>query len=184
MAKEYFVVTIVGPDQRGMVARITNEIVAHDANIEESHMSRLGGEFAVLMLLSLSNGKTQTLLAGLDRLNSEQVKVFVKETDLARLDVFEGFVPYEVSVVGADHEGIVHHVAEFLAELRCQIDDMETHVTNAPLSGTPLFSMMAEVKAPPGISLPQLRDKLEELGDQLGVDIDVKHLADQQPADN
>ena len=51
---------------------------------------------------------------------------------------------------------------------------METHVTKAPVTGTPLFSMQAEVQAPPEISLPQLRDKLEELGDQLGVDISVK----------
>jgi len=58
---------------------------------------------------------------------------------------------------------------------------METHVTRAPVTGTPLFSMMAEVKAPPGISLPQLRDKLEELGDQLGVDIGVKLSADWPP---
>ena len=178
MAKEYFVVTIVGPDQRGLVARITDEIVALDANIEESHMSRLGGEFAVLMLLSFSNGKSQSLLARLEKFNNDQFKVFVKETDLARLKVFEGFIPCEISVFGADHEGIVHHVAEFLAELRCQIDDMETHVTRAPVTGTPLFSMMAEVKAPPEISLPQLRDKLEELGDQLGVDIGVKLSAD------
>jgi glycine cleavage system transcriptional repressor len=178
MTKEYFVVTIIGPDQRGLVARITDEIVAHNANIEESHMTRLGGEFTVMMLLSLSSGKSQVLLAGLERLNSEHVNVFVKETDLARLKVFEGFVPYEISVIGADHEGIVHHVAEYLAELRCQIDDMETHVTRAPVTGTPLFSMMAEVKASPEISLPQLRDQLEEIGDQLGVDITVKLSAD------
>jgi glycine cleavage system transcriptional repressor len=178
MAKEYFVVTIVGPDQRGLVARITDEIVSHDANIEESRMARLGGEFAVMMLLSLSNGESQTLLAGLEKLKSDQVNVFVKETDLARLKVFEGFVPYEISLVGADHEGIVHHVAEYLAKLRCQIDEMETHVTRAPVSGTPLFSMTAEVQVPPEISLPQLRDQLEALGDKLIVDIDIKLSVD------
>lgn len=178
MAKEYFVVTIIGPDRRGLVARITEEIVALDANIEESRMSRLGGEFAVLMLLSLSNGNSEMLLAALESLSSDQVKVFVKETNLARLKVFEGFVPYEISVTGADHEGIVHHVAKYLAELRCQIDNVETNVTRAPLSGTPLFSMRAEVKAPPEISLPQLRDQLEELGDQLNVDTDIKLSTD------
>lgn len=178
MAKEYFVVTIVGPDRRGFVARITDEIVAHDANIEESHMARLGGEFVILMLVSLSNGDSQTLLAGLDKLNNDQVTVFVKETDLARLKVFKGFVPYEISVVGADHEGIVHQVAEYLAELRCQIDDMETSVNRAPVTGTPLFSMVAKVQVPPRINLQQLRDQLEELGDQLDVDISVKFSAD------
>lgn len=174
MAKTYFVVTIIGPDRRGLVAHITEQIVALNANIEESHMARLGGEFAVLMLLSLSNGNREILLKNIDKLSGNQVKVFVKDTDLSRLKVFEGFVPYEISVIGADHEGIVHQVAEYLAELRIQVDDMETHVTQAPVTGTPLFSMHAEVQAPPEIVLSQLRDKLEDLADQLGVDIRVK----------
>jgi glycine cleavage system transcriptional repressor len=174
MAKEFLVVTIIGPDRRGLVAKITEEIVAQNANIEEGHMARLGGEFAVIMLLSILSNNKATLLARLENLNGDQVKVFVKETDLSRLKVFEGFVPYEISVIGADHEGIVHRVAEYLAEMRIQVDEMETHVTKAPVSGAPLFSMQAEVHSPPEINLPQLRDKLEELGDQLGVDIDVK----------
>ena len=174
MAKTYFVVTIIGPDRRGLVAKITEEIVTHNANIEESHMARLGGEFAVIMLLSVADGNTQTLLDGLDKLDGDQVKVFVKETDLSRVNVFEGFVSYQISVVGADHEGIVHHVAEYLAKQQIQVDEMETHVTMAPVSGAPLFSMQAEIQAPPDISLAELRDKLEDLGDQLGVDIDVE----------
>ena len=174
MSKEFLVVTIIGPDRRGLVAKITEEIVAQNANIEESHMARLGGEFAVIMLLSIAESSKESLLAGLEKLNSDQVKVFVKGTDFSRLKVFEGFVPYQISVIGADHEGIVHEVAEYLAELRVQVEEMETHVTQAPVTGTPLFSMQAEIQAPPEIKLPQLRDKLEVLGDQLGVDIDVK----------
>ncbi|MFN2127529.1 MAG: glycine cleavage system protein R [Anaerolineales bacterium] len=174
MVKEYLVVTIIGPDRRGLVANITEKIVAHNANIEESRMARLGGEFAVLMLLSISDDKRPSLLEALEILSVNQVQVFVKDTDFSRLKVFEGYVPYVISVIGADHEGIVHHVAEYMAELRIQVDDMETHVTKAPVTGTPLFSMQAEVQSPPEISLPQLREKLEKLGDQLGVDIDVK----------
>lgn len=182
MSKEYLVVTIIGPDRRGLVAKITEEIVAQNANIEESHMARLGGEFAVIMLLSISDGNKKVLLAGLEKLNGDQVKVFIQETDLSRIKVFEGFVPYQISVIGADHEGIVHRVTEYLAEQHIQVDEMETHVTQAPVTGTPLFSMQAEVQAPPEISLPQLRDKLEDLGDQLGVDIDVQLPIDQVTA--
>ena len=160
MDKEYFVVTIIGNDRRGLVARITEEIVSQNANIEESHMARLGGEFAVLMLLSISGSKRETLQDGLEKLNNERIKIFVKETDLARLKVFEGFVPYEISVIGADHEGIVHRVAEYMAELRIQVDEMQTHVTKAPVTGTPLFSMQAEVQAPPEISLENIACRL------------------------
>ena len=49
MPKEYLVVTTVGPDRRGMVEKITDVMVNHQANIEESRMARLGGEFAVIM---------------------------------------------------------------------------------------------------------------------------------------
>ena len=174
MIKEYLVITIIGPDRRGLVANITEKIVAHNANIEESRMARLGGEFAVLMLLSISDDKRHSLLEELGKLSVNQVQVFVKETDFSRQKVFEGYIPYVISVIGADHEGIVHHVAEYLAKLRIQVDDMETHVTKAPVTGTPLFSMLAEVQSPPEISLSQLRDKLEKLGDHLGVDITVK----------
>ena len=174
MPKEFLVVTIIGPDKRGLVAQLTEEIVAQRANIEESRMSRLGGEFAVIMLLSIAGEAKAELLIGLDKLNSERVQVFVKETDLSRLKVFEGFVPYEISVIGADHEGIVHNIAEYLAELRVQVEDMETHVTKAPITGTPLFSMYAELQAPPELPLKALRTKMEAIGDSLGVDIEVK----------
>jgi glycine cleavage system transcriptional repressor len=174
MVKSYFVVTIIGPDRRGLVAKITEEIVSQKANIEESHMSRLGGEFAVLMLLSLNPDNEKSLFEGLNNLDPNQVKVFIKETDLSRVSVFEGFVPYKISVIGADHEGIVHRVAEYLADLKIQVDEMETHVTKAPVTGTPLFAMEASVQVPPDINLPQLRDRLEILGDSLSVDIQFK----------
>jgi glycine cleavage system transcriptional repressor len=74
MAKEYYVVTIIGPDRRGLVASITKKITSLNANIEESHMTRLGGEFAVLMLLSLTRGNQQTLANSLDKLNKKQEK--------------------------------------------------------------------------------------------------------------
>ena len=55
MSKVYLVVTAIGHDRRGTVEKITDVVVAHHANIEESKMARLGGEFAVIMLLSLSD---------------------------------------------------------------------------------------------------------------------------------
>jgi threonine dehydratase len=45
MAKEYLVVTTVGPDKRGIVEKITEVMLNQQANIEESRMARLGGEF-------------------------------------------------------------------------------------------------------------------------------------------
>lgn len=177
MNKEYLVITIIGPDRRGTVAKITDVIVNHKANIEESRMARLGGEFAVIMLVSLSNDVRDNMLSQLENLDGSEIRIFVKETDLARTKVFEGFIPYEISVLGADHEGIVHQVAEYLAEEHIQIETMDTEVTPAPVTGTPLFSMYATVQAPPNLTINHLRQKLSELSDELIVDIEANLLA-------
>lgn len=174
MAKEYLVVTTVGPDKRGIVEKITEVVLSYGANIEESRMARLGGEFAVIMLLSLAGEKEDDLLAGLDTLHELGLTVVSRPTNLSRLEKFKGFVPYEISVVGADHEGIVHRVAHYLATEQIQVESMETRTTRAPTTGTPIFSMQAVVQAPPHLTLPQLRNKLHDLADELGVDIEAK----------
>ncbi len=174
MAKEYLVVTTVGPDRRGLVEKITQVMVSHHANIEESRMARLGGEFAVIMLLSLSGEKRAELLTALDGLKEHNLTIISRQTDLSRLERFYGFIPYEISVTGADHEGIVYSVARYLASERIQVETMDTHITKAPNTGTPIFSMYAVVQVPPEVTLNQLRQKLTEVGDDLGVDIEVK----------
>jgi glycine cleavage system transcriptional repressor len=174
MSKTYLVITVVGPDKQGTVASITKVTSEFHANIEESRMARLGGEFAVIMLVSLPEANQGGLLAGLQALEANDLSVFCKTTNLARLAMLEGYVPYEVLVFGADHEGIVHQVAEYMASEGINIESAETQVTKAPLTGTPLFSMRAIVQAPPSLSLHQLRAKLNDVGDALCVDIEVK----------
>jgi glycine cleavage system transcriptional repressor len=168
------VATIVGPDRRGIVEKITAVTLDYQANIEESRMARLGGEFAVIMLLSLPGEREEDLLAGLDGLKQHGLTITTRQTNLSRLERFQGYVPYEISVFGADHEGIVHSVAQYLTSERMNIETMDTHVTKAPVTGVPLFSMHASVQAPPELTLTQLRQKLAEVGDELCVDIEVK----------
>ncbi len=178
MSKTHLVVTILGPDKRGLVAEVTETIAESKANIIESRMMRLGGEFSMMMLLSLQEDQRDECNQTMESFEAKGMEVFVKETDLSRLDKFKGFVPYEVSVWGADHEGIIHAIAEHLSEKHIQFEDVETEVNPAPITGTPLFSMNAEIAAPPTLTLHDLRDELDDLSDQLGVDISVKLLVD------
>ena len=174
MAREYLVVTTVGPDRRGTVETISEIMLSHDANVEESRMARLGGEFAVIMLVSLAGEKESELLTGLDSLKEQGLTVITRPTNLSRLEIFQGFVPYEISVIGADHEGIMYSVARYLSVERIQVETVDARITKAPNTGTPIFSMRADVQVPPELTLSQLRDKLSEVGDELGVDIEVK----------
>lgn len=174
MPQDLVVLTAIGRDRPGTVETITSSVVGHHANIEESRMARLGGEFAVLMLLSVAPERREALLAGLQALSGQGLTVVAQPTDRSRADALQGHVPYRLAVVGADHEGIVNRVARYLASEHINVDDMATHVTHAPNTGTPLFAMHATIQVPPHLSLAQLRRKLAEVSTELDVDIDVR----------
>jgi glycine cleavage system transcriptional repressor len=174
MAKTYLVTTAIGRDKRGTVETITDVIVKHLANIEESRMARLGGEFAVIMMVSIKSEKQEDLIQDLNSLEAKGLMVTTRQTDLSRVEAFQGYVPYEISVIGADHEGIVNRVARYLASENINVEEIDTRVTPAPNTGTPLFSMNARVQAPPELGLKILRQKLAEAGNELDVDIEVK----------
>jgi glycine cleavage system regulatory protein len=56
---------------------------------------------------------------------------------------------------------------------------METGVDHAPVSGTPLFTMIAIVAVPPGLAAQEWEAALHEAGGALNVDIKVAPLEKQ-----
>ena len=58
--KRNFVLTLTGPDRIGIVDRVTGLLLDRGGNVETSRMARLGGEFAVLMLVSLPRNTAPT----------------------------------------------------------------------------------------------------------------------------
>jgi glycine cleavage system transcriptional repressor len=84
-----------------------------------------------------------------------------------------GWLPYQVSVTGADHEGIIHEIASGLSQRGITIESMDTGTAEAPVSGTTLFSMTALVLVPSHLPEDDWISALAEAGDQANVDIEV-----------
>ena len=91
MQKIHLVVTIIGPDKRGLVAEITETVAEYRASIEESRMSRLGGEFAIIMLISIDSAQKDTCCTALEKFREQGLEIFSRETTLSRMDKFKGF---------------------------------------------------------------------------------------------
>ena len=170
---EHIVLTAIGHDRPGIVDKVSKKVAAHEGNVETSRMARLGGEFAMLALLTIPDEMIAPLAAALEGLDEEGLFTKVAKTDLVGMAEYQGFLPYEVIVYGADHRGIIHEVSHFLAERHINIESMDTRVTAAPMSGAPLFSLKAVVFAPPDTTLRMLREELDNVGRLLAVDIDV-----------
>jgi glycine cleavage system transcriptional repressor len=136
-------------------------------------MARLGGEFAVLMLVTVGEERFDAVEGAVMGLEREGYQVATRETVPEDTSKYAGWLPYKIEVNGADHEGIIHRVARYLADQGINIETLTTGTVHAPMSGTPLFTMSALVLAPSKVSLIELRSALEGVGDSLNVDTEV-----------
>jgi glycine cleavage system transcriptional repressor len=171
--KKNLVITLTGPDQVGLVERFTRLVLTYHGNVEASRMVRLGGVFAILIHVSLPEASFEEFRERVRGLRAEGYKLTTNTAEEWDVDQYAGWMPYQISLRGADHEGILHGVAEHLAQKGVNIESLETNVVQAPMSGVELFMMDAVVLAPPNLTLHECQETLEEIGDQLNVEIQV-----------
>jgi len=168
----YLIVTITSPDRPGIVDAISDAVIAHGANWETSRMVRLGGVFAGIIQLKVDRSRADELRNTLSGLSDENTTVLVNASDQA--DPYEGFLPLKLMLTSADHEGIVHSFAHFLAEQGVNVDELDTSVSNAPLGGGPLFNAVFDLKCPPGLDFAALEEKLQDLASSEAVDVKLE----------
>ena len=166
---EQLVITALGDDRPGIVDELSQALFKHNLNIEDSRMSVLGGEFAVLLLVS---GEQQSIdeFVG-DTANLEQslnMKILVK---LTRSETGQqAVVPYTVEVVAIDHPGIVHKLASFFSGRHINIVDLHTERYAAAHTATPMFAVSITIGIPADTAIKALRDEFIDMCDELNLD--------------
>lgn len=171
------VLTLTGPDRIGIVEEVTGLLLARGGNVEVSRMARLGGEFAILMLIALPADQVAGVEADLESLAARGYKVTASRVLQTHAGTHPGWVPYHIEVHGADHEGIIQEVARYLSHRGINIESMDSETTPAPISGVPLFIMTAEVAVPPGLAAEGWEEGLEDLSQHLNLEIRVAKAA-------
>ncbi len=171
------VLTLTGPDRIGIVEDVTGLLLARGGNVEVSRMARLGGEFAILMLVTLPAERVAGVEMDLEGLAAQGYKVTTTRVPQTHAQAHPGWKAYHVEVHGADHEGIIQEVARYLSQRGINIESMDSETTPAPISGVPLFTMTAEVAVPPGLAGQGWEAGLEDLSHHLNLEIRVAKVA-------
>jgi glycine cleavage system transcriptional repressor len=166
---QLIVISAVGTDRTGVVNDISQVILDCGGNIEESRMTALGAEFAMLLLIS-GNWHTLTKLRdALDKLATESsLEITIRKT--GERPAQEDCMPYGVDVVSLDQPGIVFSLANFFSSRSIEIADLSTRRYAAAHTGAPMFAVQMNINVPAAISIAQLRDEFHELCDQLNLD--------------
>jgi glycine cleavage system transcriptional repressor len=173
MARSYVVLTAVGPDRVGIVDDIAGAVSKAGGNIEESKMAVLGGEFAVIMLVSGPGGSIESLCRTLPGMGTDlSLHVECRPTREPRGG--EKGRPYLLEAVSLDTPGIVHSVTAILRGHGINIEDLETDTAAAPWTGAPMFRLKAHLVVGPSVSLATLKDDLARLQKEHDLDIALK----------
>ena len=170
------IISAVGSDRTGIVSEISGVITNHGGNVEESRMSRIGSDFAIIMLVSVSPDWQESLDVALKSLN--ELKIITKPSKIQKAS--EG-IQCQIDLSGADNEGIVNVLSEYLAGKCINIIDMETYISNAPITGTPLFNLKALTAISEDVDIAEIQSDLILIAHKLGVEITVnqsEYMAD------
>jgi glycine cleavage system transcriptional repressor len=177
--RKQLVVTAAGRDRIGVVEEMAKIILRHDGNVESSRMVRLGGDFAMLMFVTAPEETVDDLRKALSEVHYSRYDVQTRLSEVSEPEETSA-VPCAITILGADHMGIIHQISRYLAEQGINVETMTTEVVAAPMSGSPLFTMSAVVKVPPQLEVEDLREALEFIGDEVGVDTKVFPHVDEE----
>ncbi len=166
---QLIVISAVGTDRTGVVQDLTKVILSCDGNIEESRMTTLGSEFAVLLLVSGNWATLNKLRQKLDKLAAgSDLSIAIRQTN-AKPEVGDR-MPYAVDIVSLDQEGIVYNLANFFATRDIDIADVATRSYAAAHTGSPMFAVQMAINVPATVHVAQLREEFLEVCDRLNLD--------------
>lgn len=166
------VLSVVGADRTGLVQSIAEAISAAGGNWEESRMARLAGQFAGILLVTVDAAQSDQLVSSLRKLEGAGLVVTVRPTEAPTQPTATVLV--KLQLTANDRPGIVRDVSKILAERELNVEELETEVSSAPMSGEAMFTARARLRAPATTSLADLRTKLEALGSELMLDLAIE----------
>jgi glycine cleavage system regulatory protein len=176
---DVLVLTIIAPDQPGLVEQLAECVAAYEGNWLESRMLRMAGQFAGILCVSVAPEQRESLIAHLKDLDVKGMRILVAES---RVEQTPKPPLAQLDLLGNDRPGIVRDITRQLSRLGVNVERLSTDVRTAPMSSEELFHTTALLALPEALTFETLRQSLETLADDLMVELTVYHdTHDDQP---
>ncbi|MGE0385754.1 MAG: glycine cleavage system protein R [Gammaproteobacteria bacterium] len=173
------ILSIMGPDRPGLVETLSGTLLARGANWTESRMSRLGNQFAGIVLISVPDDEVVALEHDLGELRARGLRVSVDSVRTPIEHPMRRTIRLEFT--GQDRPGLVQKVAEAVATAGISIEELDTRCESAPWSGETIFRARAVLSAPSDMVVEALMQRFEAIANELMVEISVHELTSARP---
>jgi glycine cleavage system transcriptional repressor len=174
--RRWFILSAIGRDRPGLVSELARLVLESDANLEDSRMTILGSDFAVILLCSSGAvGSADALAIGAKRLEREHgLTILLRHLDAGPRPAVPapGTRLYRVEAAGEDKAGIVASICGVLAERGVNIVELATRSKPGP-GGAPNYELDIKAEVPDACDVRALRDALDAEADRLVLDLAV-----------
>jgi len=160
--------TVIAPDRPGIVAELSAIISAQGGNWLESHMANLAGQFAGIVQVEVRDENFASLRQTLESDSASDVMIVIADAG-SGTEKPSRIVGFEI--VGKDHPGIIREITECVVQCGGSIDEMETELFNASMSGEEMFKAQLHVKLPETCSVDEIQSALENVSQDLMMDL-------------
>jgi glycine cleavage system transcriptional repressor len=168
------VITAVGPDRPGLIGKLTAPLYEASANLADSRMVNLRGQFAVILLAEVPRGSVDKVHARL-RSVAEELGLTLSFTGNQPRDQEPTTVgvPLRLRTFAMDQPGLVHRITDLLQRHGVNVEELTTRSSPRAETGAPLFSMDLRITVPSALPIRSLRAELEQLCDELNCDLEL-----------
>lgn len=173
--ESFLVITALGRDKPGIVDKLSEAVTNCDCNIVDSRMTVLGGEFAVILMVS---GKWNQLAKLEDALQGlrESLELTITSKRTEPGEPATDLMPYTVEVISIDHPGIVYELAHFFSKRNINIQELNTTRYSAAHTGTPMFALHITANIPADIHVASLRDEFLDFCESQNMDATIEPM--------
>jgi glycine cleavage system transcriptional repressor len=172
------VITAVGSDRPGLVGQLTAPLYEASANVADSRMVNLRGQFAVILLAEVPERGVEPLQAQLLSVAEQLGLTLTFCQHDAQEDKWPTTVgvPFRLRTYAMDQPGLVHRITELLHRHGVNVEELQTRSQPRPQTGAPLFSMDLLMTVPPSIPIRRLRNELQTLCEELNCDVEIQQV--------
>jgi glycine cleavage system transcriptional repressor len=171
MTKKLLSLSAIGKDKTGIVSSISKILFELGCNIENSTMTLLSGQFAMILLIAYPKdtdvSKIKTKLK--HALKDIGLSFSINEIDDNSKNI-KTFGDYVISLYGADKPGIVYSISKYLASNKVNITDVQTSIIGLK---DKVYIMLLEIQLPKNLTIDNIKSQMKVLSKELNVFISV-----------
>ena len=165
------VLNISSHDRPGIMSRLSNVINEGGGNWTKSRTARLAGQFVGIICIDCPKDQVDSLTSQLEALSDEGIIVHV----LPQGDISDyPFTKHlKIEINGNDRPGIVSQVTKTISQAGANIEELNTSIESAAMSGHPIFNASGIICLPESSDVDSVIEAIEKLSDDLTIEVEL-----------